>query len=95
MEIRHATFATPEFVDLLRRHDVALVCADSVEWPRLMDVTSDFVYCRLHGSEELYASGYDEASLEDWADRAVSGPAAKIPETQISPASPAKENRKS
>ena len=65
MEIRHATFATPEFVDLLRRHDVALVCADSVEWPRLMDVTSDFVYCRLHGSEELYASGYDEASLED------------------------------
>jgi uncharacterized protein YecE (DUF72 family) len=72
MEIRHASFATPEFVELLRRHDVALVCADSLEWPRLMDVTSDFVYCRLHGSEELYASGYDEASLEEWADRAVS-----------------------
>jgi uncharacterized protein YecE (DUF72 family) len=72
MEIRHATFATPEFVDLLRRQDVALVCADSVEWPRLMDVTSDFVYCRLHGSEELYASGYDDKSLHEWADRAVS-----------------------
>jgi uncharacterized protein YecE (DUF72 family) len=72
MEIRHATFATPEFVELLRRHDVALVCADSVEWPRLMDVTSDFVYCRLHGSEELYASGYDDKSLHEWADRAVS-----------------------
>jgi len=72
MEIRHASFATPEFVDILRRHNVALVCADSLEWPRLMDVTSDFVYCRLHGSEELYASGYDEASLEEWANRAVS-----------------------
>ena len=69
MEIRHATFATPEFVDLLRRHEVALVCADSIEWPRLMDVTSDFVYCRLHGSEELYASGYDNNSLDEWAAR--------------------------
>ena len=72
MEIRHATFATAEFVELLRSHDVALVCADTIEWPRLMDVTSDFVYCRLHGSEELYASGYDEATLREWADRAVS-----------------------
>src|SRR5580658_10680 len=69
MEIRHASFATPEFVDILRRHNVALVCADSLEWPRLMDVTSDFVYCRLHGSEELYASGYDDNALDAWAAR--------------------------
>jgi uncharacterized protein YecE (DUF72 family) len=34
-----------------------------------MDVTSDFVYCRLHGSEELYASGYDGAALDQWAKR--------------------------
>jgi len=79
MEIRHATFATPEFIDLLRSNDIALVCADSLEWPRLMDVTSDFVYCRLHGSEELYASGYDEASLEEWADRAISWACGKDP----------------
>ena len=69
MEIRHASFAVPEFIELLRAHNVALVCADTVEWPRLMDVTSDFVYCRLHGSEELYASGYDDASLDAWATR--------------------------
>lgn len=69
MEIRHDSFFTPEFVELLRRYDVALVCADTVEWPRLMDVTSDFVYCRLHGSEELYASGYDGEALEQWAIR--------------------------
>jgi uncharacterized protein YecE (DUF72 family) len=50
---------------------VALVCADTVEWPRLMDLTSDFVYCRLHGSELLYASGYDESSLDEWAERAA------------------------
>ena len=69
IEIRHPSFITSEFIDLLRAHDVALVCADAVTWPRLMDVTADFVYCRLHGSEVLYSSGYDEAALDFWADR--------------------------
>lgn len=67
VEIRHESFVVPEFVELLRKHDVALVCADTVEWPRLTDVTSDFAYCRLHGSEELYASGYDGKALDHWA----------------------------
>jgi uncharacterized protein YecE (DUF72 family) len=70
-EIRNETFRTRAFIDLLRKYDVALVCADTVEWPRLMDLTSDFVYCRLHGSEELYASGYDNKSLDEWAARVV------------------------
>jgi uncharacterized protein YecE (DUF72 family) len=69
LEIRHDSFRTKEFVDLLRAHDIALVCADTVEWPRLMDLTSDFVYCRLHGSEVLYASGYDDKAIEAWARR--------------------------
>ncbi|HEX3399966.1 MAG TPA: DUF72 domain-containing protein [Acetobacteraceae bacterium] len=68
-EIRHDTFRDHAFIDLLRHYDVALVCADTVEWPRLMDVTADFVYCRLHGSEELYASGYDDKALDAWAAR--------------------------
>ncbi len=69
IEIRNESFRTPAFVEMLRRHHVALVCADTVSWPRLMDLTADFVYCRLHGSEELYASGYDDESLDRWADR--------------------------
>jgi uncharacterized protein YecE (DUF72 family) len=68
-EIRHESFRDPAFIRLLRRHRAALVCADTVEWPLLMDLTSDFVYCRLHGSEELYVSGYDEAALDAWARR--------------------------
>lgn len=71
LEIRHDSFCDQAFVAMLRRHDVALVCADTVAWPRLMDLTADFVYCRLHGSTELYRSGYDEADLRRWADRAV------------------------
>ena len=69
IEIRHESFRDPAFLALLRRYDVALVCADTVDWPRLMDVTSDFVYCRLHGSTELYRSGYEDAALELWAAR--------------------------
>jgi uncharacterized protein YecE (DUF72 family) len=69
MEIRHESFRDQAFIDLLRRYGVALVCADTVEWPRLMDLTADFVYCRLHGSEQLYASGYDDKALDDWATR--------------------------
>ena len=68
-EVRHESFRCQAFIDLLRAYDVALVCADSPKWPRLMDVTSDFVYCRLHGASELYASGYDNAALDQWASR--------------------------
>ena len=69
MEIRHESFCDPDFVALLRRYNVALVCADSVDWPLLMDVSADFVYCRLHGSAELYKSGYSDAQLAAWAER--------------------------
>ncbi|MEO8737795.1 MAG: DUF72 domain-containing protein [Edaphobacter sp.] len=71
VEIRNESFVVPEFVDLLREYDIGLVVADTVEWPLLMDVTSDFVYCRLHGSEVLYASGYGDDALDVWADRVV------------------------
>ncbi|HTQ96107.1 MAG TPA: DUF72 domain-containing protein [Candidatus Acidoferrum sp.] len=68
IEIRHDSFATPEFLELLRKYDVAIVCADTPDWPKITDVTADFVYCRLHGVEALYASGYDDKSLDQWAD---------------------------
>ena len=69
VEIRHESFRCPGFIASLRAHNVALVCADSVAWPRLMDVTADFIYCRMHGSEEICASGYDNDALERWASR--------------------------
>jgi uncharacterized protein YecE (DUF72 family) len=69
IEIRHESCVCEDFITLLRRHNIALVVADTVDWPLLMDVTADFVYCRLHGSEELYASGYDGHALDIWAKR--------------------------
>jgi uncharacterized protein YecE (DUF72 family) len=70
VEIRHDTFLDERFVEILRRHNVALVVADTArKWPLREDVTADFVYIRLHGEEELYSSGYSEASLAQWARR--------------------------
>jgi len=69
MEIRHDSFRDRAFVDLLGEHGVALVCADTAKWPLLMDLTADFVYCRLHGSTELYRSRYEDEALRRWAKR--------------------------
>jgi uncharacterized protein YecE (DUF72 family) len=70
LEVRHASYETADFVQLLRDNDIALVCADTAgKWPALDDVTSDFVYARLHGDQELYVSGYGDAALDRWAAR--------------------------
>ena len=71
IEIRHISCECPEFIALLRKNRIALVVADTVDWPLLMDVTADFVYCRLHGSEELYASGYEADAIDRWSRRTV------------------------
>jgi uncharacterized protein YecE (DUF72 family) len=70
IEIRNPTFLDPAFITLLRRYDVALVIADTGDrWPQPHDITSDFVYMRLHGATELYKSRYSEAMLQTWAAR--------------------------
>ncbi|WP_040263065.1 DUF72 domain-containing protein [Pseudomonas massiliensis] len=70
VEIRHESFATPAFIDLLRRHGVALVVADTAgKWPYAEDLTADFVYIRLHGDAKLYESGYSGETLDRWQAR--------------------------
>jgi uncharacterized protein YecE (DUF72 family) len=69
IEVRSASFADERFYELLRRHGIALVVADTAQrWPRFTEVTADFVYVRLHGAEELYASGYSDEQLDRWAE---------------------------
>ena len=47
-----------------------MVFADNAgKWPSPEDVTADFIYIRLHGAEELYASGYTQKQLKHWANR--------------------------
>jgi len=69
VEVRHPSFRTPEFVALLTKYNVAVVCADHADYPMIADVTSDFVYARLQtGSDDVEAC-YDEKRLDLWADR--------------------------
>jgi len=70
VEFRHESFCVPEFMQLARKHKVAVVIADTGKlFPYTEDVTADFLYLRLHGPEEIYSSGYDEPSLKNWAKR--------------------------
>jgi uncharacterized protein YecE (DUF72 family) len=70
VEVRSDSFLVPEFIEMLRRHNVSLVVSDAAsKWPTAEDVTASFVYIRLHGSRRLYVSGYTDKELDRWAAR--------------------------
>jgi uncharacterized protein YecE (DUF72 family) len=70
VEIRHESFVDERFLAQLRRHRIALVVADTAgKWPHLEHVTSSFMYLRLHGDRQLYASGYSDLALDRWAEK--------------------------
>jgi uncharacterized protein YecE (DUF72 family) len=68
VEVRHESFRTRDFYQLLRRHKIALVVADNPgQWPIITEITTDLMYVRLHGHDQLYASGYSDQELDEWA----------------------------
>jgi uncharacterized protein YecE (DUF72 family) len=70
VEVRHASFRSPEFVDLARQHGVAVVIAGDAEYPQIADRTASFVYARIMGTREGPDLGYPPAELDRWAARA-------------------------
>ncbi|WP_375392198.1 DUF72 domain-containing protein [uncultured Sphingomonas sp.] len=70
VQVRHESFACPEFVALARAAGVALVYADSADYPAIADVTGPFVYARLEQAEERHPAGYAAQALDRWADAA-------------------------
>jgi uncharacterized protein YecE (DUF72 family) len=67
VEVRSKSFLVPEFIALLREHNVAAVYADSDEHPHVGDLTADFVYARLQRTTEANETGYAAAELDRWA----------------------------
>jgi uncharacterized protein YecE (DUF72 family) len=68
IEPRHESFRTPEFYRLLRRYKMALVISDNPgKWPIFTEITTDLMYLRLHGHDQLYVSGYSDHELDEWA----------------------------
>lgn len=64
-EFRHPSFMKPEFIEMLRHYGVAVVFADSGKTsPYCEDLTSDFVYLRMHGYGEGFKKGYGTPNLK-------------------------------
>jgi uncharacterized protein YecE (DUF72 family) len=70
VEVRHDSFRDKAFVELCRRHDVAIVFGADAEFPVIGDVTTDFVYARIMGTTAKEKLGYPPAMLRTWAQRA-------------------------
>lgn len=71
VQVRHESFAVPEFVTMCRDAGVAIVYAHSPEYPAIADVTGDFVYARLESGEDDNPLCYPEAELDRWAEAAT------------------------
>jgi uncharacterized protein YecE (DUF72 family) len=80
VQVRHESFATPAFVALCRAAGVAIVYADSADYPAIADVTGDFVYARLENAVEDEPAGYTPAQLDRWAGAAKLWAAGGAPE---------------
>jgi len=90
VEVRHDSFRSPDFVALLRDHDVAIVVAGDADYPQIADVTAPFVYARIMGTRDSEPAGYAAAELDRWAKAAeawAAGGTAEGLETAGAPAS--------
>ena len=70
VEVRHESFVTRAFVELLRKFSVAVALVDSDKHPLIADVTADFIYARLQRTSEKEKTGYPPRALDTWARRA-------------------------
>jgi len=69
VEVRHASFRTPEFVALARSFRTPIVFTDHTAYPSLADATGDFIYARLQGGKDTIPTAYPPKELGAWAER--------------------------
>jgi uncharacterized protein YecE (DUF72 family) len=95
VEVRHESFMVPAFIALARKHNAAVVFADSEKYPGIPDVTADFVYGRLQRTREEVATGYSDSEIKAWLSRARDWEKGEAPKdlARIDQASPKKGKR--
>jgi uncharacterized protein YecE (DUF72 family) len=69
VEVRHQSFLSPSFVELLRRYQIAVAFVDDDSHLALDEVTADFAYARLRRCAEAEPEGYAPEALDRWAQR--------------------------
>jgi uncharacterized protein YecE (DUF72 family) len=70
IEPRHDSFRDDRFLELCRARNIAVVFEDSHEYPCIEADTADFAYARLQRMNEDVPTGYDDATLDGFAERA-------------------------
>ncbi|HTV80462.1 MAG TPA: DUF72 domain-containing protein [Steroidobacteraceae bacterium] len=70
LEPRHASFRTPQFLEIVRRRGIAVVYEDDAVHEGIADLTADFVYARLRRATADCATGYTVPALRQWLARA-------------------------
>jgi uncharacterized protein YecE (DUF72 family) len=70
IEPRHESFRDDRFLDLCREHGAAVVFEDSDEYPAIEADTASFAYARLQRMREEVPTGYDDAALDGFAEKA-------------------------
>jgi len=92
VEVRHDSFKDKEFVALCRKHGVSIVFGADSEFPLIADVTTDFIYARIMGTQAKEKLGYPPATLKKWAERAEDWEKGESPKASmlLAPAAPKK-----
>ena len=72
LEVRDESFRDPAFLDMCRARNMAVVFADSDEFPCIDEQTADFTYARLQRSQADEVTGYSKAAIDHWAKQAKS-----------------------
>jgi uncharacterized protein YecE (DUF72 family) len=80
VEVRHESFRCAEFIDLVRRHGVAVVLAGDSAYPQIADLTAPFAYARIMGTKAKENLGYSDAALDVWAERARAWASGAVPQ---------------
>jgi uncharacterized protein YecE (DUF72 family) len=70
IEPRHESFRDERFFELCRARNIAVVFEDSDDYPCMEADTADFAYARLQRMREEVPTGYDDAALDAFAERA-------------------------
>ena len=70
VEVRHESFRTPDFFEMARRHEVAIIHGADSRYPEIEEATAPYAYVRIMGTREDEPKGYSEAELDRWAERA-------------------------
>lgn len=79
VEVRHASFCTPEFIAMLREFGTPVVYAEHATYPGIADPIGDFVYARLQKGQDDIPTAYPPREIDAWAKRAAAWAAGGAP----------------